>query len=199
MSYPKPYKQLIGALIAWGIDPAYMAVGGGFARDTHHGVEPNDLDIVVVGGVDPDLDLGAYLPPGWEITQQDVQYPESGQDFEARLEIVIQLRWAGVREFLLGTLEFGPAPTLEADILVATPHYKSVNQHITDNDFNLNHYRIDSLGFLNDQPPYFVGVDEGTLVQCRTAQVLPERHNRMVDLAKEYGWSVNIPYKEGAE
>lgn len=198
MNYAQPYIDLITALLNCGISAHKLAAGGGFPRDLYHGAKPNDLDLILVGGL-PDiigrLGFANCLPGDWVITDwhtQDAEYEGATEDFDSRLEQVVQLRYIGSDPDCFRD-KFGH---VDVDILVATSSYTSVNQHITDNDFNLNHYRIDSLGFLTGQAPYYVGASpEQVLVQCRTAKVTPKRHNRMVDLAKSYGWLVNIPYK----
>lgn len=201
MSYQKPYKQLVAALIAWGLDPTKIVVGGGFPRDVAHGTEPKDLDIVLVGGFPDNIEhmtLEEMLPGGWSITKVDESYDPAvaGGDFDQRLDKVVQLSYRGpsLYDFTTGKEE---CVKLEADILVATPQYHSTTQHVLDNDFNLNHYVILPLHFINDEPPLYIGdKPEGVLVQCRTAQVTYERHNRMVEKAKAFGWHANIPYKE---
>lgn len=202
MNYPAPYRQIIRVLLGYGLSPSKLAVGGGYPRDIRHGGTPSDLDLVLVGGLPAKID-GLWfvhcIPDDWVITDwhtTEAWYEGATEDFNSRLDQVVQLRYVGTDRTGLEN----KSGHIDVDLLVATDKYTSVNQHITDNDFNLNHYRIDSLGILCGQDPYYVGGSpEGVLVPCRTAGVTPERHNRMVDLAKQYGWHANIQYRDSTE
>lgn len=182
--------QLMGSLIAMGIDSSKVAIAGGCLRDKMlgpPGVEPKDTDVVIVGGYKFDERL---LPTGWCVTAMfDSEYggEVKSEDFDKRIDYVVKLRYQ-----FAGLVRDSPITDLaEVDLIFANGHYATTGQFVRHFDFNLNQWMLPLIPALYGSKPQFVGDNRGKLVETRGTEVHPDRRARMIRMAHQYGWDIS--------
>lgn len=175
--YPREILEAFAALAALGVHPMNMAVAGGFCRDTIHGAIPKDIDIVITQTRDFEAEHIQELLPHWSLQQQYTEYQDQdpNTDFHERWEAVLQFKTRG----------------FDVDLLFSQPAYRTVDDAVRMNDFNLNQYRATYRQVLRNSAPAYVGqTPEGILHRTMLTAVSPERVGRMQSKARAYGWVV---------
>lgn len=174
--------DIFAALKDTGITEDQFMCAGGFPRDIHHGVQPKDIDIVVLGGTEHCGDVfDAMLRLGYHMTD-DSAPSDNSSDASTRWAYIAQYARRGM-EGLVG---------LEVDILFAHEKYKSLQEVVQDFDYNINMAAIFFPNRAIAGPLYFVqGTGhERVLRQTRHAHICPERAEHIREKARALGWTI---------
>lgn len=150
-----------------------FVIAGGYARDTHFGRTPRDVDMFIVGIThEQDALLAEYVANVGGSMFSD--YPGAVSD-----EIVV-------------VYKVGPI-----DLIVLDDSCQSVSDVVGRFDYNINQwvmrYLRNSAGECTGFVPLYVGDHEtyGQLVQVNEKPVTLRRATRMYDIATEVNWSRN--------
>lgn len=149
--------------------PYQFAIAGGYARDAAHGVMPADIDVVVVGAVDPNQVIHYMKAGGYALSEATACQSEGVHDD----------RWAYI-------LQFDCPGKLDVDVLISARN-EDVIACVLNNDYNINHYIIGPHG-----EPVYLGAQHGILRQTRNHSVTPERAAHIEQKARDLGWVVPV-------
>jgi len=144
--------------------PHQFAIAGGYARDLFFGVMPKDIDVVVVGHMDPTRLLDAMKEHGYVLTESDEEYPES------------EATWTHVYQFSCPhKLDVDVLVSPEADVLAAIDTF----------DCNLNQFIL-----RNGEPTYLGGGN--AVLRFIGTDVSDERRAYIESKARDLGWVVPV-------
>lgn len=197
MTYNKLVSELFKALLEAGLSSSAFCISGGFARDLHHGIAPNDVDIVIVPGV-----TGGFRPEVW-MDQHDWSRIDAAMRRLAYVRDTAEFcdssgptteRWQDIVQYS------HPNPDIpDVDFLVSAKASVNVLEVVQSNDFNINHYAILCANSLGDPVgPIYVGhTPAGVLRQTRDSAVTEERAKHIRDIADRLHWTIPVtPTKE---
>lgn len=143
--------------------PHQFAIAGGYARDLFFGVMPKDIDVIVVGHVDPTALVVAMKEHGYLPDRAD------GASGEAST-------WKEV-------LQFSCPGKLDVDVLVS--YEASVLQAIDTFDCNLNQFIL-----WNGEPSYLGGGN--AVLRFTGRQISDDRRAYIEQKARDLGWIVPV-------
>ena len=154
---------VLGALWCCAL-PHQFAIAGGYARDMFYGVMPKDIDVIVVGHMDPTRLMDAMKEHGYILDGSSVA---SGE--ESTWKYVWQFSCPG---------------KLDVDVLVS--YEASVLQAIDTFDCNLNQFIL-----WNGEPSY-LGGGNSVLRFTGRRQVGDDRRAYIEQKARDLGWVVPV-------
>lgn len=193
MTYNKLVSDLFKALLSAGLPAQIFCISGGFARDLHHGVTPNDVDIVIAPS-------NAIFMHSWDWDRIDtamnaIGYYRDNAEF-CDYSGPVTDRWQDIVQY-----SHAEDDVPDVDFLVSSTLDANVLEIVQSNDYNINHYAILCANRFGDTVgPIYVGhTPAGVLRQTRASSVTEERAKHIRDIADRLHWTIPVtPTKENA-